>query len=129
MKKTVATIVLAVATSFAFPAMANDYMMHKNMHGNMMPMKPSASTKAFMHANQKMHKDMMIRHTGNTDVDFVRSMIPHHQGAIDMARVQLKYGRDPALRQLAKEIIAAQEKEIREMKAWLARYGKHPRHR
>ena len=75
---------------------------------------------AYMAANQKMHRDMAIDYTGNADVDFVRGMIPHHQGAIDMAKVELQYGTDPAIRKLAETIIAAQEAEIAEMEAWLA---------
>jgi uncharacterized protein (DUF305 family) len=57
--------------------------------------------------------------TGNTDRDFVTMMIPHHQGAIEMAEVQLKYGKDPEIRALSEKIIAAQKAEIAEMTAWL----------
>ena len=65
----------------------------------------------------KMHEDMTSAPmTGNPDIDFAEMMIPHHQGAIDMAKIQLKYGKDPALRTLADEIITAQEKEIAEMR-------------
>ena len=56
--------------------------------------------------------------TGDADRDFVSMMMPHHQGAIDMARVQLKYGKDPLLRKMAMEIVAAQEHEIAAMQQW-----------
>jgi uncharacterized protein (DUF305 family) len=62
---------------------------------------------------------MDIAYTNNTDVDFVRGMIPHHQGAIDMAKVQLAHGRDPAIRAMAEKIIADQQREIGEMQDWL----------
>jgi uncharacterized protein (DUF305 family) len=74
---------------------------------------------AFQAVNEKMHRDMMISLTGDADRDFVAGMIPHHQGAIDMAEVVLKYGKDPEIRTLAHEIIVAQKKEIALMKAWL----------
>lgn len=77
-------------------------------------------------ANMKMHRDMAIRYSGNPDRDFVASMIPHHQGAIDMARVVLHYGTDPEIRRMAEEIIAAQEREIATMRAWQTA---HPRNR
>ncbi|GBK53924.1 hypothetical protein JFPO14_contig00019-0074 [Edwardsiella piscicida] len=68
-----------------------------------------------------MHEDMMKGMMSNDpDVAFAAGMLPHHIGAVEMAKVELKYGKDPQMRQLAKSIIASQEKEINEMKAWLA---------
>ena len=63
--------------------------------------------------------------TGDTDRDFVGMMLPHHQGAVAMARVELQSGHDPALRRLARSIIAAQDKEIAFMHAWQARHPAH----
>jgi uncharacterized protein (DUF305 family) len=77
------------------------------------------SVKAYTAANDRMHKDMSIAFTGNADVDFVKGMIPHHQGAIDMAKVVLEHGKDPQIRRLAREIIKAQNSEIAMMRAWL----------
>jgi uncharacterized protein (DUF305 family) len=86
----------------------------------------SPAAKAFTEANAKMHKDMTITFSGNADVDFARGMIPHHQGAIDMAEIVLKFGKDVSVKKLANEIIAAQKKEIAQMQAWLARNGSQP---
>jgi uncharacterized protein (DUF305 family) len=60
-------------------------------------------------------------HTGDPDRDFVTMMIPHHQGAIDMAKAVLLYGKDPQMRRLAQEIITDQQSEIELMQLWLKR--------
>jgi uncharacterized protein (DUF305 family) len=68
----------------------------------------------------KMHMAMgAVERSGNSDVDFVRLMLPHHQAAIDMAKAQLLYGKDPQIRRLAQEIITDQQLEIELMRRWL----------
>lgn len=72
---------------------------------------------------KKMEMAMMSMETsGNSDADFVRLMIPHHQAAIDMARTQLLQGKDPQMRRLAQQIITDQQSEIELMKLWLERH-------
>ena len=67
-----------------------------------------------------MNADMMAGGTAtDIDVAFVCSMIPHHQGAIDMAKAELKHGDDPWAKEMAQAVITAQEKEIADMLAWL----------
>ena len=69
----------------------------------------------------RMMQDMHAPgYSGNVDVDFLAMMIPHHAGAVEMARLLLKHGRDPATRQLAEEIIAGQTIEIESMTRRLA---------
>jgi uncharacterized protein (DUF305 family) len=65
-------------------------------------------------------------YTGQADRDFVSGMLPHHQGAVDMAKVELKYGKDPQLRKLAQNIIDSQEREIALMEKWQAQHPPKP---
>lgn len=68
----------------------------------------------------KMHMAMgAVKRSGDSDVDFVRLMLPHHQAAIDMAKTQLLHGKDPKMRRLAQEIITDQQSEIELMQRWL----------
>ena len=74
---------------------------------------------------QKMHIAMAsVERSGDFDVDFVRLMLPHHQAAIDMAKTQLEYGKDPQMRRLAQEIITDQQSEIDLMRLWLKQHAK-----
>jgi uncharacterized protein (DUF305 family) len=84
----------------------------------------SPAAQGYRKAMDVMHEAMAnMEDTGDPDIDFVRGMIPHHQAAIDMAKVQLQYGTDAEIRALSEAIIAAQEKEIADMRAWLAARG------
>ena len=77
---------------------------------------------AMQRAMQRMQQGMDMPSSGNQDVDFARMMIPHHQGAIDMAKAEFADGKDPQLRQMAEEVIAAQEREIAILQAWLKQH-------
>lgn len=81
--------------------------------------KATAATKRYLQINDDMHKSMDIKFTGDADKDFLAAMIPHHQGAVDMAEVVIQYGKNPKVRQLAQEIITMQKKEIADMKQLL----------
>lgn len=68
------------------------------------------------------HGDMAaVVISGDPDRDFATMMLPHHQGAIDMARTELLHGKDPMLRRLAQEIIADQQSEIDLLRLWMSR--------
>lgn len=81
----------------------------------------SPSTYAYQQGMQQMHQDMNIRYSGQTDTDFARGMVPHHQGAIDMANVVLTHGHDEDVLSLARWIKASQEGEIGQMSNWIRR--------
>ena len=88
----------------------------------MAPAGPDPAHADLMAGMGVMNADMMAGGTAaDIDVAFVCSMIPHHQGAIAMAKAELAHGDDPWARKLAETIIGAQEKEIADMKDWLIR--------
>jgi uncharacterized protein (DUF305 family) len=78
--------------------------------------------KAMMDSMSRMDRDMRnAPMTGDPDHDFAAMMIPHHQGAIDMAKAELLYGKNPVLRRLAQEIITTQNSEIQVMRRQLSK--------
>ncbi|CAN5506329.1 hypothetical protein BH10PSE11_BH10PSE11_13510 [soil metagenome] len=77
-------------------------------------------------AMELMDRNMMVAPSGDPDRDFAAMMIPHHQGAVDMARIQLQFGKDPVLRRLAQGIIVEQLQEIDVMKRALTQLPAHP---
>jgi uncharacterized protein (DUF305 family) len=123
MKSLVVTTLLVLAG----PALAQTG--HGNMPGmnmgdmNMGGMNMGGMDPGLIESMARMNRDMPSKSAGSVDADFVMMMIPHHQAAIDMAKVELAKGSDPQQRKLAEDIIAAQEKEIAAMKAWLRAKG------
>jgi uncharacterized protein (DUF305 family) len=117
------TIVTALSLALAAPAVAQQgHQGHRAAPTtSQRAATESPSTPEFRAANERMHRDMGIAYSGNADRDFAAGMIPHHQGAIEMARIQLRHGTDPEMRKLAEEIIRAQEVEIARLRAFLAR--------
>ena len=131
-------LINAVAlVALAAPALAQQQSQGGTMHGSgtmhgqggMMQHQGAAgqseATKAYMAAMERMHGPMMeAAQEGNADVPFVKGMIPHHQAAIDMAKVVLRYGKDEQTKKWANDVIREQQREIDEMQTWLGRRGK-----
>jgi uncharacterized protein (DUF305 family) len=122
-------IIVLAAMAAALPSLAlAQGAAHGGHSGHSTPaqtaqMPETPATKGYREANAKMHRDMDIKYSGDADVDFVRGMIPHHQGAIDMAKVALQNAKDEQIRKWATDVIREQEREIAEMQAWLKQKG------
>jgi len=115
---------LVAALGLAGLALAQGHQSHGSHSAATPAAADTVATKAYKLANDKMHKEMGISFSGDPDVDFARGMIPHHQGAVDMAKVVLARGKDPELRKLAEGVITEQEKEIAFLRDWLKKQGK-----
>ncbi|HEX3350194.1 MAG TPA: DUF305 domain-containing protein [Acetobacteraceae bacterium] len=119
------TLLLLTAPSFAQQTtpMQNDIQGMPHRMPGMSGGAGSPADTAMMSGMEKMQHAMMAAPlTGDPDQDFVAMMIPHHQGAIEMAKTELQYGKDPEIRKLATAIVAAQDEEIAEMKQWQANH-------
>jgi hypothetical protein len=112
-------LLLAVLAAFPAGAQQSQGQRHTMPEGGAMM---GMHGPAMQSAMERMQQGMGASMSGDPDVDFATMMIPHHQGAIDMARSELEHGKDPELRRLAEKIIADQEREIAELKDWLARH-------
>lgn len=123
---TAGAMIAALMLTVAFPAASRESMGTAQHHANDVPLCSSASDafapgfySEMSQVNALMHAGMDIAPSSNVDRDFMRMMIPHHQGAIDMALVLLKYGRDEKLKRLAQSIIVEQGQEVIYMRTLL----------
>lgn len=82
----------------------------------------SPATAAYKQAMQKMMSAADAPYSGDPDRDFVAGMLPHHNAAVEMARIEMQYGHDPELKQLAHDIIVSQNKEIVFMRRWMIQH-------
>jgi uncharacterized protein (DUF305 family) len=98
-------------------------MMDRDMMGMAMMGGNGPAMMGYWQAGHRMHHAMKAALTGDVDRDFVASMIPHHQGAVEMAEIVLKNGSDPEVKKLAEAIIASEKAEIAQLQEWLS---KHP---
>ena len=131
MKKLMTFITLS-AVAISNYAQANEQP--HQAHMNMSMSTDSAMQQELMQGMNQMNQDMMAAaQYKDPDVAFAAGMLPHHIGAVKMAEVELKYGKDPEMRKLAEDIINAQQAEIEQMQKWLEAHNKgasrslHPR--
>ena len=122
MKKLMTFITLS-AVAISNYAQANEQP--HQAHMNMQMSTDSAMQQELMQGMNQMNQDMMAAaQYKDPDVAFAAGMLPHHIGAVKMAEVELKYGKDPEMRKLAEDIINAQQAEIEQMQKWLKAHNK-----
>jgi uncharacterized protein (DUF305 family) len=109
-------LALAVALTVA-PAMAQP------SQGMQHDMPNTPASRAYMQSMETMNQAMMSQPmTGDADRDFASMMRSHHQAAVDMAKVEIQYGKDPAMKKVAEKVVTDQSKEIKELDTWLDRH-------
>jgi uncharacterized protein (DUF305 family) len=113
------SVLLVISISRAQTAHEHDSIVQGNQ--------PESFDGLMLQAMERMHKDMSIAPSGNPDRDFAAMMIPHHQGAVDMARIELQFGKNPVLRRLAQGIIVEQLQEIEVMQRELRQLSAAPK--
>lgn len=121
--KVLVSLSMAGALLMTTPLYAEPHDGHGEHSSAEQPSGDNPAVAAYQAASDRMHENMAMSLTGDPDVDFAQGMIPHHEGAIAMAEVALEYGEDEQIRQLAEEIIAAQESEIAFLREWLEENG------
>jgi uncharacterized protein (DUF305 family) len=123
MRITFPVLVLALTGGVAFAQEAEDSTMESMDHSNMDMSAMPEHMQGFTGAMDTMMQAMPTESSGDVDADFLLMMIPHHQSAIDMARIELEQGDDEETKAMAQAVIDAQEQEIEEMRAMLERMG------
>jgi uncharacterized protein (DUF305 family) len=116
MRRLTAPLALSIVLAAA-PAMA------QQSQGMQHDMPNTPASRAYMQSMATMNKAMMSQPmTGDADHDFASMMRSHHQAAVDMAKVEIQYGKDPAMKKVAEKVVADQSKEIKELDTWLDRH-------
>ncbi len=113
-------IMIAISSAIVSATEIIDHTNHEELENAKKEI--STYSKEYNEINNRMHENMTVTDKDNADRYFVESMIAHHIGAVEMAELQLKYGTDPQLRQLALDIIKTQNMEIKQMQDWLTKH-------
>lgn len=120
LSKTLHRLTLPLALSAALFAVPSVAQQSQGMQHDM-PNKPAS--RAYLQSMETMNKAMMSQPmTGDADHDFASMMRSHHQAAVDMAKVEIQYGRNPEMKKMAEKVVADQSREIKQLDTWLDRH-------